>query len=820
MSVGPPLGHLRVLDLTDLRGALAGRMLADLGADVLRVEPPGGDPERRQPPLVRDGPAAGESLSFHYRHANKRGIALEGNPEARAARLVALCETVDVLVENLSPPERGRLGLEPAAVRERHPRLVHVVVADCGMAGPRAHWRLEPLPALAASGALFASGPADRPPCGVPGFLAHDCAAAVAVVGALAAVLERARTGLGQLVEVSVEEAALALLAPWAIPLVDYAQRYPVLPTELRRDGDGPAVVVPAADGWIRLLAITPRQLRGLARMLLGRNGAHGCEPPAASPPSPVRGGRVVPASGVSALASAGASLLARLPLRGAGIVPLYGLLAVVRLAAARAFSRRLRAELLDMAQRLRVPAAPVLTPQEFVGAEQTCARGFFVPAPPALPGRPFAVFPCRFSRTGVVLRRAAPCRGADESPAAGEPPGEPVVEGQPPRGLTGLRVVDLGVGAVVPEMCRQLAELGADVIKIEPVESRDFLRRILVDPVSPNRSWMFNDTGRGRRSVALDLRSEEGRTLARRLCAAADVVAENRSGGVVERWGLDYETIRALRPDIIYVSSQGFGRGGPLGEAGAYGPLAAAFAGVTWLWSHPDAPRPVGTSLEHPDHFAARLLAVAVLAALEHRERTGEGQWIELAQTEAAAYPVGEHYFDDHPPLRGNAALHACPHGVYPARGVDRWLAIAVVGDAAFARFRRCLGWPDDPALATLESRLAHRADIDGRVAAWTRARDAEAAAVELQAAGISAMPVQSPCALLADDHLAARRAFVTVCDPEVGAVRHVGSALRMSATPVGAVGPAPKLGEHTAAVLAEWLGVGFDGAVPERAS
>lgn len=820
VSVGPPLAHLRVLDLTDLRGALAGRMLADLGADVLHVEPPGGDPERERPPVAMDGLAAGESLAFHYRHANKRGSTLDSQPGDERTRLATLCDAVDILVENLSAAERVRLGLAPEAVRERHPRLVHVVVADCGMTGPRAQWRLEPLPALAASGALFASGPADRPPCGVPGFLAHDCAAAVAVVGALAAVLERARTGLGQLVEVSVEEAALALLAPWAIPLVDYARRYPVLPAELGRDGDGPAVVVPTADGWIRLLAITPRQLRGLGRMLLGGEGrlpVEGPVPDTPLPPSPT--GRLSVAGGVSAVVARGASLLARLPLRGAGILPLYGLLSLVRRAATRAFARRSRDDLIAMAQRLRVPVAPVLTPREFVTAEQTRARGFFLPSPPSLPGRPFAVFPCRFSHTGVALHRGAPPRGANESPPAGGSSAEPIGEGRSPRGLTGLRVVDLGVGAVVPEMCRQLAELGADVVKLEPVEGRDFLRRIEVDPVSPNRSWMFNDTARGRRSVALDLRSEDGRTLARRLCAAADVVAENRTAGVVERWGLGYDAIRDLRPDVVYVSSQGFGRGGPLGQAGGYGPLAAAFAGVTWLWSHPDVPRPVGTSLEHPDHYAARLLAVAVLAALEHRERTGEGQYIELAQTEAAAFPMGEQYFPDHPELRGNAAVHACPHGVYPASGVDRWLAISVDGDAAFERFRRCLGWPDDPALATLAGRLARRPDIEERVAVWTRTRDAMAAAVKLQAAGISAMPVQGPCALLSDHHLAARRAFVTVSDPEIGPVRHVGSALRMSATPVGPVGSAPKLGEHTAAVLAEWLGVRADEVVVRRA-
>jgi len=781
-------------------------MLADLGAEVFRVESLAGDPDRWWPPFLQGRPHPGGSLPFLYRNANKRGVTLDLESVAGRARFETLCDSVDVLVENVPPELRRQLGLEPGAVRLRHPRLVHVTIADCGLDGPRASWRLDPLPALAASGALFASGPPDRPPCGIPGFLAHDCAATVATVGALAAVLERARTGEGQTVEVSVEEAALALLAPWAIPMVDYAQRYPVLPSELARDGDGPAVVVPTGDGWVRLLAITPRQLRGLFRLLAGARGQS--VQPAQATRDALPGHRSALAGLASQALAEGAGVLARLPLGGRGVLALYGVLAILRRAAGAAFRHRRRDEVVAAARRLRVPAAPVLTPAEFVVAEQTKARGFFVDGPGELQGRPIALFPCRLSRTPPALRRPAPALGSDELPAGGTLPPTLESPGLPARGLTGLRVVDLGVGAVVPELCRQLAELGADVVKIEPVESRDFLRRILVDPVSPNRSWMFNDTARGRRSVALDLRTEEGRTLALRLCATADVVAENRTAGVVERWGLGYEAVRALRPDVIYVSSQGFGRDGPLGDASGYGPLAAAFAGVSWLWSHPDAPWPHGTSLEHPDHFAARLLAVAVLAALEHRERTGEGQYIECAQSEAAAYPLGEMYLELQAALRGNAAVHACPHGVYPAAGTDRWLALAVVGDDAFERFRQLLGWAADPALARLEGRLARGRMLDEQVAAWTRVREAMAAAAELQAIGVSAMPVQGPRALREDPHLAERRAFVTVDDPEIGPVRHVGSALRMSATPVGPAGRAPRLGEHTAVVLAEWLG------------
>src|SRR5262249_19983668 len=173
--------------------------------------------------------------------------------------------------------------------------------------------------------------------------------------------------------------------------------------------------------------------------------------------------------------------------------------------------------------------------------------------------------------------------------------------------------------------------------------------------------------------SVTLDLRTPRGRELALQLCAAADVVLENNRGGVVKRWELDYEHVRALRPDTIFYASQAFGRGGPLGEASAYGPLNSAFSGVTLLWNPPDAPYPAGSSLNHPDHIAAKLATAVVLAALEHRRRTGEGQLIDLSQAEAAAYFIGEAYLEaactGRPAAqRGNAVDWACPHGVFPA--------------------------------------------------------------------------------------------------------------------------------------------------------
>jgi crotonobetainyl-CoA:carnitine CoA-transferase CaiB-like acyl-CoA transferase len=766
-----PLAHLRVVDLTDLRGAFAGRLLADLGADVVKVEPPRGDPGRLRPPFAGGVEGADRSLAFLYRNANKRGMVLDLHAADGWRRFCALCEEADVLIENHGPEGEQRHGLTPAEVEERHPHLVHVAIADLGLSGPRAAWRLEALPAFAASGALHASGFPDRPPCWLPGYTAHDCAAAFAIAGALAALLARARTGAGQTVEVSVQEAALNGMNPWSIPMADYARHYPMLPLAPPRNADGAYYVLPTADGHVRVLPGTPRQWRSYVA-LLGN-------------PEALQGEH--------------------------WDLPLFRLMNadVVRAVSEDALRTRSRADVLAEGRRLDVPIVPVNRPEEFVDEPQTRARGYFRRTGfPHLGDAPFAPSPFNFSRTPAVLARPAPAAGGGDAKGFGPRAAEPGRGGAGGRPLAGIRVVDLGVGVAVPETGTLLADLGAEVIKIESRANVDFLRRVTVEPDAIDRSWTFNDASRGHRSVALDLRTPRGRELGLALCAAADVVIENNRGGVVAGWGLDYEDVRARRPDVVYLASQGFGRGGPLGQGSAYGPLNSAFAGVTWLWNHPDAPYPAGSSLNHPDHVAAKLSAVAVLAALEHRRRTGEGQLIEMSQAEAAAYLIGELYLA---PGRqqGNAVEYACPHGVYPSAGDDRWVAIAVVGDDAWERFAAALGWPADPALATLAGRLAARGDLDRRVAGWTRTRTPLEAAEALQAAGVSAMPVQNGEDHRNDPHLAARGAIVTVGHPEIGPERHSGNPLRLSRTPLAPPTPAPRLGADTEDVLARVLGL-----------
>ena len=754
-----PLAGLNVVDLTDLRGALCARILADFGADVIRVE-------RGDPP---------DSLTHAYRNANKRGVVLDLGAAADRARFDALLTDADVLVENLHADERRAIALD-----DTHPHLVHVALTDLGLSGPRAAWRLEPLPALAASGALWASGFPDLPPCNGPGHLAHDCASVYGAIGAVAAVLDRARRDddVGQLVEVSAQEAGLAGLIPWSVAMQDYLSVNPLLPAEGRRNADGAYWVLPASDGWVRVVVGSPKQWAGFKTLM--RN-------PDVFEADEWRNPQF-------RLANAD----------------------VIRMLAQDRLTDRTRAELFAEALGLGATVGVLHQPSEFVTHPQTRARGFFVDTGiEGFEGLPFATQPVKLARTPSSIRCPASVR-EDARFTSTASSRAPLGRGRELL-LDGVRVIEFGVAAVVPEMCGVLSELGADVIKIESRANLDVLRMGSGQIELIDKNFTFNDECRGRRSVALDLNTERARELALALCASADVVAENQRGGALERRGLGYDDVRAVNPRVVYVSSQGYGRGGPLGEMPAYGPLNSGFSGVHLLWNHPNVPYPCGTSMNHPDHIAGRLLAVGVLAALAERETSGAGQHLELAQTEAAAYLIGETYLEaaragfDPAPL-GNAHPHGSPHGVYPSSGTDQWLAVAVMDDDAWRALCTAVDWDDDPSLRTTAQRVTARAELDDRLAAWTSTRTKEAAADYLQAHGVSAMPVMGPVDHHADPHLLERGAIVTLHHPEVGDERHIGNPLRFSRLPQRVAQSAPLMGVDTEAVLTSVLGLDPD--------
>jgi benzylsuccinate CoA-transferase BbsF subunit len=382
------------------------------------------------------------------------------------------------------------------------------------------------------------------------------------------------------------------------------------------------------------------------------------------------------------------------------------------------------------------------------------------------------------------------------------------------------IRVLELGSGAAGPVATRYLADHGARVVKVESATRPDFLRLVHQRPDDPHGldgAPMFVLLNPNKQDVALDLSKPEAVALALRLVDWADVVVENFSPRAMAKWGLDGPNLRARKPSLVMVSSCLFGQTGPQREYPGFGAQGSALSGFNHLtgWPDRDGVGPYGTIT---DSLSPRYVALLVAAALRRRERTGEGQYLDVSQIETAVYSLSEmvvrHAASGESPTRaGNRCEHAAPHGVYPCRGDDRWIAIAIFSDLEWKLLRRQMGNPpfgQDPRFATAEGRLAHADELDAELARWTAQHDAFELAERLQAVGVEAGPVQDLADLNADPQLAHRGHFETLRHVHLGELRFERSAIRLSESPSQIRTPGPNLGEHTREVLSGILGLG----------
>jgi crotonobetainyl-CoA:carnitine CoA-transferase CaiB-like acyl-CoA transferase len=381
------------------------------------------------------------------------------------------------------------------------------------------------------------------------------------------------------------------------------------------------------------------------------------------------------------------------------------------------------------------------------------------------------------------------------------------------PDPLAGVRVLDFTWVVAGPVTTRILADLGADVIKVERKDALDFGDR---------RGGLSGSLMRGKRSVVLDLRDARGVAIARALALCADVVVDNFSARVMPNLGLDYETLAREKPDIVCVRMSGYGLSGPDRDHVSYGPTLQALTGYTMLMGEPGRP-PAGFGYSYSDLASGHLGALAVLAAIFERRRTGRGQLVDLAQQEAIASLLGPVLLaragdgGTSEPF-GNASQEgaAAPHGIYPCAGEDRWIAITVFSDAEWRGLVAAMGrpaWALDSRFATSAGRVTHAAELDERVTAWTRTMDVHVATSRLQANGVPAGLVADAADVCArDPALAARRYFADVATPEGRTVRIDGPPVVLSETPAAVRGPGPLLGEHTDDVLRSLLGYDAD--------
>ena len=396
---------------------------------------------------------------------------------------------------------------------------------------------------------------------------------------------------------------------------------------------------------------------------------------------------------------------------------------------------------------------------------------------------------------------------------------------------LAGIRIADFTWVWAGPHCTLQLAHLGAEVIRVETATRVCVTRMLPPFPKfqpGPNRSGYFNQYNQGKKSVALDLKRPEGLEVAKRLCAASDVVVENFAAGVMDRMGLGYEVLRPLRPDLIMIALSGYGATGPDCHKVSYGPAQvplSGFSSVTGYRGHP----PMHIGISYGDPTGGLHGAVAVLAALLHRAKTGRGQYIDLSQWETTMALLPEallaQTMNGAPPERdGNRDPHMAPHGAFRAAGDDdRWVALAVEDDAQWARLASLLGdaaLAGDRRFATLAARKANEDALEALVAGWVSQRSPEDAVEALQAAGIPAFVAARNRDLADDPHLDARGYFVALEHPEVGALKHCGVPWRMSASDSRVRAPAPCLGQHTDQVLREVCGYGEDDLARLRAA
>ncbi len=394
---------------------------------------------------------------------------------------------------------------------------------------------------------------------------------------------------------------------------------------------------------------------------------------------------------------------------------------------------------------------------------------------------------------------------------------------------LAGLKVLDFTWVMAGPATTRYLADYGATVVKVESatrIETGRTLGPFWQGVPDLEKSAFMADNNAGKLGLALNVATESGRAVARRLVQWADVVAESFTPKVMRSWGLDYDSLRQINPGIIMLSTSLSGLTGPYAQFAGFGTLGAALAGFIDFAAWPDRP-PAGPLGAYTDYVAPKFGVAALMAALDYRRRTGKGQHLDLSQAEASIHFLGEAVLDYTvngrvPPQAGNSDPAAVPHGVYPAAGVDRWLAIAVQTPAQWQALCQVVGAPlaDDPRFATSLERRRNEAALDEAIGAWTSQRPPEEAEQQLQAAQVPASEVLTIAQIFSEPQLNHRQHFISVPHAVLGSAYVENSRTSMSATPAIVTHAGPSLGQHNDEVLRQILGMSDDEIIDAVAS
>jgi crotonobetainyl-CoA:carnitine CoA-transferase CaiB-like acyl-CoA transferase len=723
------LGDTLVIDLSDKRGSFCSKLLSDLGARVIRIEPPGGGPS---PQL--------DLLSFVYRNAHKERLTLDPDGRRGRATLRKLLKKADVLIETLSTDCLRKLRLSPASLSRFNPSLIHVSITGFGRNGRMARYRWNNALASAFGGQTYLSGSSQGKPNAPPGDQTYYSTSLFGAVAVLLALRERMNTGGGRLIDLSAQEAVASTLDH---VMVDWFHGSAITHRQGNIYGNNAFVILPSSDGFIQITIL--QNWETLVELMASEGQA-------------------------GDLTKDSWRERTYRETHFDHIVQVVG-----------NWTRtHTKHELFELGQAMRFPWAPVCSPEEVLKSPQLAARGFFGPTgienkAPFLPGLPY-----RFSLPSPASGKVPPQENASDSAH------RPI--------LHGIRVLDFTWMLAGPYATRILADSGAEVIKIQSTKT--------AKGGEDNLTGYFATWNRNKRSITLDLDYPEAREIVLKLARMSDVVVESFSPRIMANWGLAYDDLRPLKPDLVMASISAMGRTGPWRDYVGFGPTFHALSGLTHLMST-GLRTPICLGHAYGDTLLGLYAALAIIAALHERDSTGEGRHVDLSGYEAVCSVLA--------PTLLQAAAKDSPkerddgfepfEGYYRCRGNDRWIVVTADNEEEWQGICRVVG----TSMATREG----KEKLHDFIGQWAIDRTAKEAVRLLQKASVPAGMVQDAADLAKDRQLARRRYFVHLQHPVLGSIVSDRTPLFFGRPEPDKWRAAPLLGEDNRYVLGRIVGL-----------
>jgi crotonobetainyl-CoA:carnitine CoA-transferase CaiB-like acyl-CoA transferase len=775
------LGHLRIIELGDIPASYATRQLADLGADVIKIEPLGGDPNRLLPPFAGKIEHPERSLTFIHANTNKRSIILDLERESDRKSFAKLLASANLFVEATPLGYLEKFGFTDESLRADFAQLVTVSITPFGRTGPYRHYKGSDAIANATGGFLYGQGDNTKGQCTAPSHLAYQMAGTMAAMLALAGVRHARVTGAGQRIDMSLQE-ALTFCNSSSVARYSRENRLERRPGGKAYGGAGTNIYRCKDGRYVHFTTNMPHMWKEFAQNWMTSKALAG--PEWENPRYRDEHSEEVAKAFAEFIGGFNADDFA------------------------------------NQAQARHLAAAPLNTIGQFVNCEQNVVREWLQELDHPVIGRYRAPgAPMRLSLTPMRVRRPAPLLDQHRQEILAEleklsvtPPKNQSEKAHEPM-LAGLRMADLTQQYAGPLGTELLAYYGMDVVKIETGTIASKEREAAVHACM----------NRAKLGATLNLRNAEGDELFKQLVAKSDVVVDNFSSGVLERLGFSYEVLQQINSGIVQVVMPGWGLTGPLKSWVAWGWQLLAYIGIMRLWGYAESPMETRCKIAWPDRVGSVTMALGVLAALEYQARTGKGQFIEAGMLEAQGAMMGPAILDytvngnEWDALGYREILGACyaPYGVYPCHGVDNWIIIACASDDEWRAMVNLIGkssWAADAKFASKIGRREHRDELDRKLSEWMSKYTAKQAFRLLQEAGIAAGIPSSGEDLFHDIHLRARGHIVETEALPWGRITHHGLPAIPSLSRADAARPAPWIGVNNDEVFGGILGLSKD--------